>query len=442
MDSDAKLGTLKLELDRAQAEVDTLHATSTDTEGAVRTAHAERDRLKSEVVRLEEQVKSLNDVSDKFDEQKRENSKISTQLADIKGEHSVTLKTVDRLTTENKKLSEELASLNSLKDLLSAAETKLKKESDSSEKLQKELEELRVLKTELTDAKKQLASLKRENEQLILEHEENSRKFADYDKFKTENEKLREDKVLADDELDKLEETNNKYRKTIKVQEEDLDKLEIEVSSLKKEISSLTTKNKELSEDLVKPSHSSAGAEKFQVGIKEKDEKITDLEEKNRKLEAAAKTLAQQVTQLCDRVEKAQELEELVNKLDGENEQLANDIKALEKELDARETEIENVLADNQTLVVKLNAVGITVEFTEKGIKFTESTPAPSARAQAVGRRTAAARENLVSSDSGSTEAPAKATPKEEPIARPKEGKGETDVSKLMSTMSIDDLLG
>jgi len=164
---------------------------------------------------------------------------------------------------------------------------------------------------------------------------------------------------------------------------------------------------------------------------------VAALKQKNADLEKAARVLADQVTQLCDKAEKAQELEDTVNKLDSENEQLATDIKNLEAELDARETEVENVLSDNDQLVLKLESLGIKVDFTDKGIAFTEndgskaapSRAAPPAKAAPAGAKPAA------------LAAPAPAARNRTSSKAAEEAAAKGDMKSLLS-MSVDDLLG
>jgi len=106
--------------------------------------------------------------------------------------------------------------------------------------------------------------------------------------------------------------------------------------------------------------------------IKQKEVEIKILLEENASLKKAAGTLASQVSQLCDSVEKTREIEEAYARLDEENERLAKEVKTLESELNARETEIENVLSDNENLVMKLNSLGVVVKLTDQGISFSK----------------------------------------------------------------------
>jgi len=110
----------------------------------------------------------------------------------------------------------------------------------------------------------------------------------------------------------------------------------------------------------------------WQMRLKQKEVEIKILLEENASLKRAAGTLASQVSQLCDSVEKTREVEEAYTKLDAENERLANEVKTLESELNARETEIENVLSDNEHLVMKLNSLGVVVKLTDTGISFSK----------------------------------------------------------------------
>jgi len=212
-------------------------------------------------------------------------------------------------------------------------------------------------------------------------------------------------------------------KETIKVQEADLDKFEEEILTLRKDVE---LKTKQLAQG-------STG------GTGGNSAELTTLRQKNAELEKAARVLADQVTQLCDKAEKVHELEETVNKLDGENEQLSNDIKAIEAELDAREAEVENVLSDNDQLVLKLESLGIKVEFTSKGIAFQETdgkSSRPAASAQATAKAVSAA-----APKTGSALSPPQGRARAPSNSKAEEAAAKGDMKELMS-LSVDDLLG
>jgi len=203
----------------------------------------------------------------------------------------------------------------------------------------------------------------------ILRPEYFDRRLSEFDKIKADFEALKAANVLREGEMQKLDIELTEYKDIVKGQEEDLDKFEEEIVKLREELQVSSTKIKELEQGGM--SSGGEGGDVVSSSVfRQKELEARILKEKNISLEKAAATLAAQVTQLCDAVERGRELEGSYSKLDRENERLANEVKVLEAELNARETEIENVLSDNEQLVLKLNSLGLKVKLTDEGITF------------------------------------------------------------------------
>jgi len=172
--------------------------------------------------------------------------------------------------------------------------------------------------------------------------------------LRTQHVKLRETATAQEDEIDKFEKENTLLKKNAQVQEEDLDKFEAEIIRLRDEVSTLQKQK------LHTPSGGGNSAELDRLIHENKE-----LRDAKYQLQNQAAKLAEQLTVLCDQAERAATVQQ-------EKDQLDKQLEKVLTELDNRELELEQILADHDQLVNKLASFGVNVQNTDQGLVFSE----------------------------------------------------------------------
>jgi len=321
------------------------------------------------------------------------------------------------VVTRDQEAKEEIEMLKKELEKANLERDAFRKETLSSQNRERELNQLNeVLKEER--AKNDLlvvrnASLEKEMSQLRIEH----------------NRDNLEKEALVGIEVVKY----NSILATLKLRED-------EITNLKHQISEFQNKQVELPQ-------TTSDVAKLALLLQDKDSTIRTLTEEKQKIEKQTTTIAQQLMQMCDKLETMRDVEK-------ENNALREDVRLLKGDILAHETEMDTILIENEALIQKLESKGVIVLFTGTDIEFKEST-APQHESGKELRQSSSIRDLRMSSPlrnlslSRISTSPRSSTPQTLSTSSnqslphlPRSSPSRENIAKLMQTMSIDDLLG
>ncbi|XP_038126447.1 centromere-associated protein E isoform X2 [Cyprinodon tularosa] len=191
--------------------------------------HTELEELKEENTKLPTELEELREENRKLhtelEELKEENTKLPTELEELREENRKLHTELEELKEENTKLPTELeelrekntklpTELEELREKNRKLHTELEELKEENTKLPTELEELREEKTKLHT---ELEELKEENRKLHTKQEENMKLHTEPEELKEENQKLhteleelKEERMKLHTELEELKEENQK----------------------------------------------------------------------------------------------------------------------------------------------------------------------------------------------------------------------------------------